>query len=51
MICRSGGRSGRAAEALVGLGLPAVNLAGGMQAWHSACLPVVADGGEPGEVA
>jgi rhodanese-related sulfurtransferase len=51
MICRSGGRSGRAAETLVGLGLPAVNLAGGMQAWHSAALPVVADGGVPGEVA
>jgi rhodanese-related sulfurtransferase len=51
MICRSGARSGRAAETLVESGLPAVNLAGGMQAWSAACLPVVADGGAPGEVA
>jgi rhodanese-related sulfurtransferase len=51
MICRSGGRSGRAAEALVERGLPAVNLAGGMEAWRAAALPVVADGGAPGEVA
>jgi rhodanese-related sulfurtransferase len=29
----------------------AVNLAGGMQAWWAASLPVVRDGGEPGEVA
>ncbi|MGA2529017.1 MAG: rhodanese-like domain-containing protein [Acidimicrobiales bacterium] len=51
MICRSGARSGRAAEVLVERGLPAVNLAGGMQAWSAAALPVVADGGAPGQVA
>ena len=51
MVCRSGGRSDRAASALVELGLSAVNLAGGMQAWQAASLPVVADGGLPGEVA
>ncbi|MGA3215968.1 MAG: rhodanese-like domain-containing protein [Acidimicrobiales bacterium] len=51
MVCRSGGRSGRAALALVQYGLTAVNLAGGMQAWKSASFPVVADGGVPGEVA
>ena len=51
MVCRSGGRSGRAAEALLQHGFPAVNLAGGMQAWQAASLPVVADGGLPGEVA
>jgi rhodanese-related sulfurtransferase len=51
MICRSGGRSGVAATALVEMGLPALNLAGGMQAWKAAALPVVKDGGEPGEVA
>jgi rhodanese-related sulfurtransferase len=51
MVCRSGGRSGRAAEALAYRGLPALNLAGGMQAWKAASLPVVADGGLPGEVA
>jgi rhodanese-related sulfurtransferase len=51
MVCRSGGRSGVAAEALVNRGLEALNLAGGMQAWKAALLPVVADGGVPGEVA
>lgn len=51
MVCRSGGRSGLAAEALVNRGLEALNLAGGMQAWKAASLPVVADGGVPGEVA
>ncbi len=51
MVCRSGGRSDRAASALVGLGLPASYLAGGMQAWQAASLPIVADGGGPGVVA
>ena len=50
VICRSGARSDRAAQALVGHGLSAVNLAGGMQAWQAASLPVVKDGGEPGVV-
>ena len=51
MVCRSGGRSGTAAAALVERGLPALNLAGGMQAWKAASFPVVADDGVPGEVA
>ena len=51
MVCRSGVRSDRAASALVGLGVPAANLAGGMQAWQAAALPVVADEGRPGGVA
>ena len=51
VVCRSGGRSNRAAAALVAHGLPAVNLAGGMQAWQAAALPVVADEGVPGQVA
>lgn len=51
MVCRSGGRSGTAAAALVDDGLDALNLAGGMQAWKAASLPVVADGGVPGDVA
>ena len=51
MVCRSGGRSNAAAAALVRIGLPAVNLAGGMQAWKAAALGVVADGGVPGEIA
>jgi len=44
MVCRSGIRSQTAAEALVEKGLPALNLAGGMQAWKVASFPVVADG-------
>jgi rhodanese-related sulfurtransferase len=51
MICRSGGRSNQAAAALVDHGFGAVNLAGGMQAWKLASLPVIADGGVSGEVA
>jgi len=51
MICRSGGRSDAAATALAEMGLPAFNLAGGMQAWRAASFPVVRDGGVPGDVA
>lgn len=47
-ICRSGGRSGRATEALIGAGYDAVNMTGGMQAWAAAGLPMVTDdGSEP----
>jgi len=51
VICRSGGRSAKATEALVGAGYGAVNLAGGMQAWAAVGLPCVTDGGDPGTVA
>lgn len=44
-VCRMGGRSARAAEALKGVGVEAYNLTGGMTAWAAASLPVVADGG------
>ena len=50
-ICRSGGRSTKAAEALVAAGYNAVNLAGGMQAWEAEGLPCVTDDGTPGTVA
>ena len=40
----------QAAAALLQRGFDAVNLGGGMQAWVAAGLPVVADGGAPGEV-
>lgn len=49
-VCRSGGRSGAVTEALVNGGWKAANLAGGMQAWAAAGLPVVDDGGRPGQV-
>jgi glyoxylase-like metal-dependent hydrolase (beta-lactamase superfamily II)/rhodanese-related sulfurtransferase len=45
LICRSGGRSGRAAAALAAAGFESVyNLAGGMIAWNEAGLPVVGAG-------
>lgn len=50
VVCRSGGRSAKATEALVGAGYDAVNLAGGMQAWAAVGLPVVTDAGGPGTV-
>jgi len=50
-ICRSGARSARAAEVLISWGFEAVNVAGGMQAWEAAGLPVVRDDGSPGTVA
>lgn len=41
LVCRSGGRSSRAAQALVGAGFRRVaNLAGGMIAYNAAGLPV-----------
>jgi len=49
-VCRSGNRSGRAAEALAAAGYDVVNLGGGMKAWATAGLPVVDDGGRPGTV-
>src|SRR4051812_21211120 len=39
-ICHVGARSAVVADALVGAGYDAVNVAGGMEAWESAGLPV-----------
>ncbi|MGQ0802613.1 MAG: rhodanese-like domain-containing protein [Actinomycetota bacterium] len=50
-ICRSGGRSAAITEALNAWGFDSVNLAGGLQAWEAAGLPVVTDDGSPGAVA
>ena len=36
LVCRSGGRSGRAAQLLAGEGYQAVNVAGGTLAWQAA---------------
>jgi rhodanese-related sulfurtransferase len=49
-VCRSGGRSERAAAALAQRGYDAVNLAGGMQAWDASGMPVVTDAGGPGQI-
>ncbi len=39
-VCRSGNRSGAAARQLIGAGLDAVNMQGGMLGWARAGLPV-----------
>lgn len=44
-ICRSGGRSGQAAQALRAAGVDVTNVAGGMKAWETAGLAVVSDSG------
>ncbi len=49
-ICRAGGRSASVAGLLAAHGYEVRNVAGGMQAWESAGLPVVSDGGAPGQV-
>ena len=41
VICRSGGRSASATSALVGSGVKAINVSGGMLAWSARGLPVV----------
>lgn len=45
LICRSGNRSGRAAQWLRQQGVAAVNVAGGMQAWAARGRPMVSDSG------
>ena len=50
VVCRMGGRSARATAHLNQSGWDAVNVAGGMQAWHGAGLPLVAAEGAVPEV-
>jgi rhodanese-related sulfurtransferase len=45
VICRSGGRSARATQALCAAGWAAVNVAGGMQDWAAAGRPMATDSG------
>lgn len=45
VICRSGARSARAAQALSAAGWDAINVAGGMQDWAAAGRPMTADSG------
>jgi len=45
VICRSGGRSAKAARALSGAGWQAINVAGGMQDWARASRPMLTDSG------
>lgn len=46
VICRTGGRSYRATQWLVGNGYSAVNVSGGMDAWIEASKPMVSESGE-----
>jgi rhodanese-related sulfurtransferase len=43
VVCRSGGRSARVTEYLIGNGWDATNIDGGMQSWHAAGKPMVSD--------
>ena len=49
-VCRSGNRSGQAAQVLLVAGRDARNLTGGMRQWAARGLPVVAADGSPGGV-
>lgn len=50
-VCRSGGRSAKAAELLAAAGIEVRNVDGGMSSWAAAGLPVVRDDGSAGVVA
>ncbi len=45
VICRSGQRSGRAAQALADAGWETINVAGGMQDWAATGRPMATDSG------
>ncbi|GAP55474.1 rhodanese-like domain-containing protein [Arthrobacter sp. 92] len=45
VICRTGGRSYRAAQWLTGQGYSALNVSGGMDQWLETGLPLVSDNG------
>ena len=40
VLCRSGGRSGAVAKALIAHGVKAVNVSGGTMTWHASGLPM-----------
>jgi rhodanese-related sulfurtransferase len=50
VVCRSGHRSAHATAYLNDQGFDAVNLAGGLVAWHDAGRPLTTDDGAPGHV-
>lgn len=51
LVCRSGGRSGRAARELVQMGFTKVlNLRGGMIAWNEAARPITRSPATPNDV-
>ncbi|MET9952302.1 rhodanese-like domain-containing protein [Streptomyces sp. NPDC006339] len=50
VMCRVGGRSAQVTQYLVGQGIDAVNVDGGMLAWDGAGRPMVTDDGSPAYV-
>lgn len=50
VICRAGGRSGQVVQYLVGNGVDAVNVAGGMQSWAASGRPMVSENGGAAQV-
>ena len=50
-VCRSGGRSAKAAETLARAGIAVRNVTGGMTAWAEVGLPLLTDDGARGTVA
>ncbi|MEU7024667.1 rhodanese-like domain-containing protein [Streptomyces sp. NPDC046203] len=50
VMCRSGGRSAQVTQYLIGQGVDAVNIDGGMHAWAGAGRPMVADGDSAAQV-
>ena len=50
VVCRSGHRSAYATSYLVDQGIDAINLEGGLAAWHNAGRPLTTDDGRPGHV-
>lgn len=50
VICRTGGRSFRAVQWLIGQGYSAFNVAGGMGAWQDAERPMVSENGKTPQV-
>jgi rhodanese-related sulfurtransferase len=51
VVCRSGSRSRGATKRLIDAGFDAVNLSGGMHAWHRAGQTLVDRSGKPGRLA
>lgn len=49
-ICRSGNRSGKAAQILADAGVSVRNVNGGMRAWEDLGLPTITPSGQPGTV-
>jgi rhodanese-related sulfurtransferase len=47
VICRSGHRSGSAAQALAGAGWQVHNVSDGMHGWRAAGRPMASDNGQP----